>query len=367
MVDITPGPGTARRVRPVGFALLVSLASMSCAANMHDGVVFPKPRTRPPATAPIAQTLPGPPGLPARALAQLGSPDAEVHYAKRGETRLIITRAEGRWLAVLTAPRKATTLALGDAPDAGAASLIATEAGYVFVWSDHSDGGGGIWVVQLEPDGSTVGNKRLLGRTGAVVRWLETFNHTASVGLIAESATGHGESRLDFIPIGAPTGSESASLQLVADRVAGWQVAGSKTDSAIAWVAVADPAQASDGRASGGQVMARGLAPTLGVVTTLQASASALADVQIARDRQSYQVAWTELTDGDTHVFGARFQLDPARASAAKALLRPVGAQVLVALLSHESRDSSLLAWERPGQLGGEREDFSPLDSCRPL
>ncbi len=331
------------------FAITVTVLT-GCPKTGFPPVVDPQPSERPaeaPGGSAIDNTLAGPAALPARALAKLGSPDAEVHYAARGEQRLLITRADGRWIALANQP-----VTLGDAPGGGAASLHPTAGGYVFLWTDYKDQDGGIWVIHLRSDGQIAEKKRLAGRTGAVVRWLESFETADGIGVVAETASGHGKSRLSFVRIDEPgeTKRDTAprTLEHAADHVRGWQLARSAADSVITWVEARSDSET-------GKVFARTLTPKLGDVRTILDSPSALADIQLSRDQKGYQIAWTDTRDGDPHIYGARLEASGETSTSPKPLLQPVGRQALVTLVGNPAHTQTLLAWERPGQTGSLR------------
>ncbi|MEZ4447528.1 MAG: hypothetical protein R3B72_51100 [Polyangiaceae bacterium] len=303
--------------------------------------------------------LAGPPGLPSVVIAELASPETEVHFARNGARGLLLSRRGGRWLTGPVDVDRPGDALPGEEPemkdvapapgDRGPLALVPSGTGFLIAWSRPSQAGHELWVQRLDREGEAQGQARSSSKRYPSIVWVEAFARAKQSPVILWQVE-RGEASDLYVTRYAQGGL--AEPQLVAEGVGAWHAAAGETGAGIGWV------EKAGGEAHRGKAWFRALAgDNLSPPVALTAGPSALPDVQLAEVGGRYLAAWTDEGAADPHVLLARF--DPAGALAGIThAVPPVGGQTLIALVEAEDHRQALLAWERSPVADGERRQL---------
>ncbi len=353
----------------LGWALLVA----SCSGSPPP---LKTPRRIPTtsSTAPAPPKLPGPPALPALPLVQLPSSEIPFQFARKGDSGLIIASIDGKWLArsvPLKDPKKASPkdqalaqdggaqddpnatedVHIGAAPDEKSpTALHPTGSGYLLSWVRNVEGYNELWARTLNSAGRPKGQQRQITRTTNPIVWVQ-ISPSDRGPLLLWQERHNDTSRLSVAPYRRSTVASTPNV--VAEAVLGWQTV--NTDEGLAIAYVKNPSTGTASTSGTVQVIEVTQDAKVNSQTTLSSRPTALTDVQIVSLTDRYVVAWTDrgpeqtgIADQatDSHVYLGTVRHGGGRPTAASAL-KPVGSQVLVALVASADRKKALLAWER--------------------
>ena len=344
-----------RVVRTTIVACLLAVGCSPASSRLRTTAVeLPKMRPEP------APEL-SPPGLPAVVVAELGTPEREVRFARNGIHALLATRSGGQWLVGPVRVDRDDETAVSPSPNGGGlrpvhaaaentpAALHRQGTGFLLAWVEHTASTEDrVMALALDHDGKARGAARLIGQSNQSVDWIDVLGEGGATFIVWDAQRGAkrsidvaawSESSLQVAAqAGATAPPASPSVTLEGGR--GWHAVAA-TDTL--WFASVDEGTGGAGSVSVDRVVASG--GKLAVVhRVVSATKSALGDVQLAALNQGALVAWSDRRDGDLHVYTASVGVD-GQASEPNALDR-LGARALVGITASGDRTRAMIAWE---------------------
>lgn len=329
--------------------LCASLVLAGCAAEPQSlqptKVPLPPMREEPKAKL-------SPPGMPAVVVAELAAPDKEVRFARNGARAVVATRSGGRWLigpvrldrpgaAELTPGKDQGGLrAIHPASEGSPAALHRHGDGFVLAWVETIPGKGEatIQTLELDAEGLARGPSKIVGRTSAEVKWVDVLGD-GGTNFVLWDATRTGAHDVAAVALG-PNG---ATPPIALDGGRGWHAVATRDSLWLASTTAGSP--------DAGQVhvqrVAVGATELAKSVYTVDASPTALDDVEIASVTGGVLVAWSDRRDGDVRVRLAALSADGTVTS--QRPLDRVGYQALVGLAASEDGARALVVTERVG------------------
>ena len=327
------------------WGITLSLTLLACGGAGTDIGKNPRFKKRDPAAVPNKiEPLPGPPALPSVVIAELSSPDKDVHFVRNGAKGLLISRSHGRWVTGPVfvdrgddaVPEEAPKLRkVAAAPETKTATAVrAVGDGFVLLWVMPTDDGAEVNVVALGSDGAAQGEPQLLARSYERIDWVDILTDPRAPNQAMLLWEQRQESGSDVVLASYKPGGKAGDAISAAKGVSGWQAAATKDGAAVVWT---DKGNVRYREISHGGVLS---API-----KLDDNGRALSDVQIAVLRKNIYTAWTDQADGDANVMLAHIEGGKLMAKPAPAV-PPIGGQALVALVASEEKQRALLAYE---------------------
>ena len=308
-------------------------------------------------------SLEGPAGLPSVIIAELGSVESEIYFARHEGTGLLVTRSRGRWLTgpvhvdrgAEAVPEDQPSLRdVAEAPaDGGLVALRGTPGGFLLAWVKPSEGGDQVWALSLDEAGAAKGEARRVTVAPGRVSWIEVLADD-DTWVLWEVPADAG-STLELSHWSDASGPGPASR--VTEQSAGWHAASRGKTVAVGWVEGARGA--ARGTAQVITVSADGASEPARVST----EGSAMTDIQLAASAEGYLAAWTDGSGDEPHVMLTQLSDRGEIARAAHPALPPVSGQALVALVGSEDRGRALLAWERSPSRAAREIELAVLDA----
>ncbi len=337
------------RIESVG--IIAVLLGLCVACGPHEPAKNPRFDLQKKAAPGTRQlTLGGPPGLPSVVVAELGSGDSEVHFARNGDKGLIVARAAGKWASGTLRVTNGDGGAVDDDPQlveiaaapaqSGPAALRPHGGGFVFVWTAAVSTGQEIWTVALDARGVPTGKPRSAGHAYENVTWVSALSppRSPTVVLWETENSGRQAIHLGTMPRAGDASTKLHQVGELTREARGWQAATGPLGTAIAWV---------DGEPGQVRVVIEGADGKRTSPMVLTGGPTALADVHVVGLEDRFVVGWTDTALGDHHVHVAQVGAAGKAMAPAHPVLTPVGGQALVSLTASEDMKRVLVAWER--------------------
>ena len=336
-------------VRPLALAICF-LTLCACSTKKP---YIPR-RSRPPLAAsaftPAPPRLDGPAGLPSVVIAELASPNSEIHFARNGNRGLLLSRSKGQWLAgsvridrddesaLQIAAEEHGMVTLGPAPSNGLAALHAHDDGFMLLWVTASAGNDELWSLSIDVDGKARGAAQRVSTSPLPLRWIGLVETKRGPFLLWDVR----ENKHSKI-YAARWSPSTIGKQLALGSALGWHAVATPDGLAVAMV------KGTEGATTGTVHLRRIHVDKDAHRTTdhqLSTETTALPDVQLAQLGSSLLASWTDTRGSDPHVYAATSSLKGEVTKDAHPLLSPVGGQALVSLVAAADGQRALLAWE---------------------